>query len=100
MKEISKKKLSTKIRKAYKEGRDWCSYGHFRTYTIMIDSDDADIWTDCFLDCNSWTEYYSSTIASLSVPWIYDCETVKEREEEYLKEAIRILTKAGWTVTE
>lgn len=99
MKKIEESALKKAIKKAYKEGRDWnrLDYGH--CYSIMIDTDDADIWCDCFIDENTWKRYHSGSISALH--WMEYCNgpTIADVEQAYLVDAIRRLTAAGWTIT-
>jgi len=94
MKQIKRSKIVKKIKEAYKEGRDWCRHDFGRYYQIMIDTYDADIWCDVFLDNNHWTIYHSDTIQQLDTIRGY----VQERENGYVDSAIELLTAAGWTV--
>jgi len=56
----------TGIKKAIGDYKDWKSYDWRRSAKIMIDVLSGEIWTDCFLDCNTWKNYHSSSISSLS----------------------------------
>lgn len=56
----------TGIKKAVGEYKDWLSRDNRHTATIMLDKGTGDVWTDCFIDCNSWKEYHDSDIISLS----------------------------------
>lgn len=98
MKEIKRIKLEKAISKAYKEGHKWNQLGNGYCYCIMIDTDDANIWCDCFLSENEWKRYHSDTISVLH--WHDDCDgpTIADVEQAYLTDAIRTLAGAGWTI--
>lgn len=98
MKEISREKIKKEICKEYKEARKFCRIVHGGTYQMMIDTDDACIWNDTFIDSNSWNEYHSKTITRLSCGGF--CSSVSEKENDYVNDAIRKLNDAGWTITE
>lgn len=100
MQEIKKTTLEKSIKKAYKEGRDWNRVDRGHCYNIMIDTDDADIWCDCFTDENNWKQYHSDTISTLH--WMDDCNgpTIADVEQAYLTDAIRTLTDYGWTIND
>lgn len=96
MKEIKKAELKKVIKKEYKEAYQWCKSGYGHTYQMMIDTENAEIWTDLFLDCNSWIKYHSNTISSLNgLGWL---ATISEIEEAYLADAIAKLNEAGWEI--
>lgn len=65
MKEISRTQIEKSVKTAEKEARAWCKRDWRHTYQIMIDTEDADIWVDTFVDCNSWKQYKSDSIMSL-----------------------------------
>ena len=65
----------TGIKKAIGEYKNWLAQDWRRTANIMLDKSTGEIWTDCFLDCNSWNEYHNKNIISLS-------KYIKERTEE------------------
>ncbi len=56
----------TGIKKAIGEYKLWLSQDWRHTANIMLDKSTGEVWTDCFLDCNSWKEYHSDDIISLS----------------------------------
>ena len=91
MNKISIKKLSRKIEREYAVAIRFCKLDTGAYYTMMIDTDDADVWSDVFLNSNDWKEYHSPTIHKL--------ETVYSAED-YLSEAIDILQEAGWAITD
>ena len=97
-KRSSKKKISMAVRKAYKEARQWCKLRCGYCYQIMIDTDDAKIWCDVFVNENSWNEYHSDTIHFLFPR--PDGYTVSEKENGYTTEAVRMLKEAGWEIME
>lgn len=96
MKEISRKEITKTIKGLVREGREWCSYDHFRYYKIMLDTDDGDIWIDVFLDTNEWKRYHLDTIVKLDYFPGYTRETV----QGYVDSAIERLEAAGWIITE
>ena len=93
---ISRSELMKKIRKEFEEGRKWSDMKHGYCFQMMLDTSDADIWTDCFIDVNTWKRYHSKTIIKLS----YYGVTVKEQEEYYLSQAVQLLKEAGWEITD
>lgn len=48
------------------ERRQWLSGSPFRVCSIMYDRSDGSLWADCFLDCNTWSEYHSPDIFDLT----------------------------------
>lgn len=94
---IKKKAVAAAIRREYKDLRAWCRGGWRRYGVIMIDTSDAEIWADCFLDSNSWTSYRSGSIKKVT-PSYNGCKTVKERETAYINEAVKMLQDAGWSI--
>lgn len=96
-KKISKKDLLDQIREEWRLARKFVSLDHRRyTYAMMLDTDDGEIWSDTFTDCNSFKRYRSSSIQRI-IP-IRGWRTVPEGEEAYLDAAIEMLTDAGWEV--
>ncbi|POP33371.1 hypothetical protein C3B58_07670 [Lactonifactor longoviformis] len=95
MKKIERREIEKQVKKEYAAARDWCSYDHFRYYKMMIDTSDGDIWSDVFLSENEWKVYHSETIMSLEN---YYYGTIKEKEAEYIEDAIRKLKSAGWEI--
>lgn len=91
MKQISIKKLSRKIKKEYAEAIRFCELDTGAYYTMMIDADDADVWSDTFISSNDWKEYHSQSIHKLETTY---------SAEEYLSEAIDLLEEAGWVITD
>lgn len=65
----------TGIKKAIGEYKLWLSQDWRHKANIMLDKSTGEVWTDCFLDCNSWKEYHSDDIISLS-------SYIRERTEE------------------
>lgn len=90
MKQIKRSQIEKAIKAAEKEARKWSKVDRGHCYRIMIDTDDAEIWTDTFIDCNSWKQYRSDTISSLDVM----------APGGRLGDAIHRLTWAGWEVIE
>ena len=93
MKEISRKEIEQQVREELKEARAFCSYGYGRYYTMMIDLSDGSIWSDHFLDCETWKEYHSETIVRLSTNGMID-----NVDRAYIDDAVDKLTTAGWIV--
>lgn len=62
---IMAKKI-TGIKKAIGEYREWTSRHSSFEAEIMLDKSTGEVWTDCFVDCNSWKEYDSDSIICLS----------------------------------
>lgn len=89
-KEISKSQIEKAVKASEKESRAWCRGDNRRSYQIMIDTDDAEIWADTYIDCNSWKQYRSDTIYSLDVM----------ADGGRTGDAIRQLTASGWKITE
>lgn len=94
MKKINKEEITKKIRELVDIGKDWCEYGHFRYYKIMLDTDDGDIWIDVFLSTNDWKVYHDDAIVQLDYYPGYE----KEIAQNYINSAMRYLEKAGWTI--
>lgn len=92
MKKIQRREIEKQVKEEYAAARDWCSYDHFRSYKMMIDTSDGDIWSDVFLSENEWKVYHSETIMSLDD---YYYGTVKQRELAYIEDAINKLKQAG-----
>lgn len=74
----------TGIKKAIGEYKLWLSQDWRHTANIMLDKSTGEVWADCFLDCNSWKEYHSDDIISLS-------SYIRERTEEIF--TMKILRK-------
>ena len=72
MKQISRKKIMQNIKKKYAEAKDWCRQDFGRCYQI------------------NWKIYKSLTIQNLHAEY--------GNEKGYVDDAIRVLTKAGWTI--
>lgn len=88
MKEIPKTQIEKAVKKAEKEAHAWCKSDWRHTYQIMIDTDDAEIWIDTFVDCNSWKQYKSDSIISLSAM----------SADGRIGDAIYQLEKTGWKI--
>ena len=56
----------TGIKKAIGDYNPWLRMDWRHTANIMLDKSTGDVWTDCFIDCNTWKEYHSDDIVSLS----------------------------------
>lgn len=96
MKKISMATISKTIKKEYKEARQWCRGDWGRYYKMMLDTRDGEIWADVFLNENSWEEYKSKDIISLSC---ISGQTVEEKEAAYIADAVQKLKEAGWTIS-
>ena len=93
MKEIRRENLETAIKKAFKEGRDWCRIDISHCYQIRINTADGAIWPD-LSDENHCKVYRSDSIATLhGLGW-----TVGDVEASYLADAVSKLTDAGWAI--
>lgn len=68
-------------KKALGQYRGWLSLNYFHRASIMIDLSDGTVWTDVFTDCNTYTDYHSDMIISLS-------NYILEREEGKLNMAL------------
>ena len=85
------------IKQERKEAFEFCRGGHGRYYKMMINLEDAQIWSDVFLSVNNWKEYHSDAVHQLeNVCRLY----VEELEDAYVSDAIRLLSDAGWTITD
>lgn len=91
MRKVSIEKLSRKIEKEYAEAIRFCKLDSGAYYTMMIDTDDADVWSDVFISCNNWKEYNSSTIQKLETAY---------SAEDYIDEALDLLKDSGWEITD
>lgn len=97
MKIIRKSELRKAISKEYKEARAFCRSVRGGTYRMMLDTRDARIWVDMFVDQNSWAEYQAAEICQLYCP-APSLRTVEERIDGYLEDAVEGLMKAGWII--
>lgn len=64
----------TGVKNAVGTYKSWMKEDWRRTARIMFDLSDGKVWTDCFLDCNTWKNYHSDTIINLG-------REMDEREE-------------------
>ena len=71
----------TGIKKAIGDYNSWLRMDWRHTANIMLDKSTGEVWTDCFIDCNTWKEYHSDDIVSLS-------SYIRERTEEPFTMAI------------
>lgn len=94
-KSIGRKEIRKNVKKEFKEVRDWCRQRYGRYGVLMIDVDDARIWSDLFIAENSWKTYSSDTVKRLYCD--YGC-TVSEQESSYVDYAVKLLTNAGWNI--
>lgn len=83
----------TGIKSAIGDYNNWINRDWRHSANIMIDLSTGEIWTDIFTDRNSWKEYHSNSIISLSS---YITERIdKKLTMELLKEyATNLLSKA------
>lgn len=91
---IKKTAIEKAVRKANREGRQFCAMDWRYGYCVMIDTEDAEIWCDTFSNCNDFKVYHSDTIDKLTV----DGRTATEAEKNMVDEAIEMLKNAGWEV--
>ena len=71
----------TGSKKAIREYKSWLSQDFRRSANIKLNKSTGEVWTDCFLDCNSWKEYHSEDVISLS-------DYIREMTEEPFTMAI------------
>lgn len=96
MKKISRKEIVSQVKKEYRIARQWCRKDSGRYYKMMIDTDDAEIWSDVFISENDWKEYHKDSIVSLDSEFGY----VREMEISYTEDAIQKLKESGWEITD
>ena len=65
-----KKARKGEITRARKEADLWTKNGRGRKATMMLDTKDGSVWTDCFIDENSFKVYQADTIVEIPVGWI------------------------------
>ena len=94
MKRIERGIIEEKVKKAYKEGCQWAGIDWGYTYAIMLDTSNADVWVDTFVDESSWKEYRGKSVVRLTE---YG-RTVKESEISLAEEVIAHLREAGWEI--
>lgn len=92
--EIKRSVIEQRVKRAYKEGRQWKRLDWSYTYCIMIDTDDADIWCDNFTSCGDFKVYHSDTIHKIES----DGLTVADAEKNMVNEAVGMLKEAGWEI--
>lgn len=93
---ISRSELKKKIHDELAEGIKWSEFKYEHRFFMMLDTSDADIWTDCFISENEWKVYHSDTIVRLT----YSGISTEEQEKFYLVQAIQLLKEAGWEISE
>lgn len=96
MKKIRREEIEKQVKKEFKAARRWCDQDSRRYYKMMIDTDDAEIWSDIFLSDNDWKEYHKESITKLDAFPGY----VREMEISYTEDAIQKLKEAGWKIEE
>ena len=71
------------IKKAVGEYKNWKKRSWSYCASIMMDLSDGQVWTDCFIDCNSWKEYRSDSIICLTYDFFgsYDELTMQNLKE-------------------
>ena len=96
MKTISKRDIRKKVLVELRAARRFCSYDWGRYYKMMIDTSDADIWSDVFLSTNNWKVYHSNAVYCLdAIP-----DRVNQMVNDYISHAVKLLTDAGWKIIE
>lgn len=98
MKQISKSLLKETITKEYAEAHNWCEQDFGRYYTMNINVETGNIWSDVFLDVNHWKEYKTKDVRSLYIRG--DMLTFEEIVDDYLVDACKKLLKHGWTIVD
>ena len=73
----------TGIKSAIGDFNKWLAYDWRRSANIMIDKSNGKIWTDTFIDRNSWNDYHDNDIVSLS--HYITCRTGEKITMELLK---------------
>lgn len=94
---FSKKELKKKLVEENREGKKFQSLGHGNGFRLMIDTSDGEIWSDC-LTQNETRRYRSDTIVQLD-----DVDLLEPQDDEtdtVLRDAIRLLKKAGHDITD
>ena len=74
----------TLIKKAVKEFNDWQGDA-----VIMCDEEDGEVWTDVFVDANSWKKYHSDSIHT-----VYDKRGIPFRNKKVSIDGIKMLLEA------
>lgn len=95
MKEISRKQINEAVEREYTEGlnRERLHLGNY--FDMMIDTDDASIWSAVY-DNSSWGVHHSSTIHHLEKEGKCDeCAMAYCADQ-----AVKLLKAAGWIITE
>lgn len=54
------------LRKSVGERNKWIQRGYHRVANIMLDISDGRIWSDCYLDGNTWKIYDNDTVISIN----------------------------------
>lgn len=96
MKIVSREEITRTIKRECAEAREWCRQGHGRYHQMMLNTDDASIWSDNFMSENDWKVYRSASIHALE----YIPGYARETEAGYINDAVRLLKAAGWDITE
>ena len=94
MKEISKKEIEKAIKEEYRMARKFVSGHYGRYYTMMLDLESGEIWSDVFLDEGSFKVYHDENIVSLQ----YYPGYIYETEAGYVEDAVKKLEEAGWVL--
>lgn len=98
MKTISRYEIETNVKREFQSACEWCDGDFGRTYAMMIDLDDGEIWSDIFLNIWDRKIYHSDDVVHLSYGEI-PFATAAEKEQGYIDNAIQQLQEAGWTIT-
>ena len=97
--EFKREELLKKVKREVKSGHTYCRTNGFGSYwKLMLDTDDGEIWVDCFPSADEWKEYISNSIVCLNDENT-SCAPDREAEcEEFIKNAVGRLKAAGHTV--
>ena len=97
------KKVEIKgIKQAISEYRNWLARDYFHTASIMLDVRTGEVWTDCFISCNSWIDYKSENIVDLGgvirrfTPERFTMQLLKEYGTKILNKEIIYNNWRGW----
>lgn len=102
MKKIRKEVLYETVKKAFLDGTKWCKADRRRFYAIMLDTADASIWCDVFLDEGDSEVYRSKSILNLTMLMpdflVFQYVDSRDTKEAYCKCAEHYLKNAGWII--
>ena len=54
------------IKKAVGEAKEWNNRSYGYVTNVMLDTETGEVWTDVFIDCNTWKEYHKESIHSVT----------------------------------